>query len=121
MAIKGVLTGLIVVLITLLVLGIVTGNWIFYVLFGVLLLGVILSVIGLFTFLKKTGQETSSVRRSTYDIHKSKNHDENLTTAWEKKTDDTSSKKDQKASFCKDCGMRLKSGAKTCSNCGKSV
>ncbi|MHA1219676.1 MAG: hypothetical protein ACTSO5_13515 [Candidatus Heimdallarchaeaceae archaeon] len=67
-SINGAITGLILVLVTLLVLGIVTEKIIFYILFGVILLFVILGLIALFNFLKKTGQETSSTRRSTYDI-----------------------------------------------------
>ncbi len=67
-SINGGITVLILVLITLLVLGIVTGMIVFYILFGVILLFVILGVLALFNFLKKTGQETSSTRRSTYDI-----------------------------------------------------
>lgn len=67
-SVNGVLTVLILVLIALLVLGIVTEKIVFYILFGVILLFVFLSVIALFNFLKKTGQETSSTRRSTYDI-----------------------------------------------------
>ncbi len=67
-SINGAITGLILILVTLLVLGIVTEKIIFYILFGVILFFVILGVIALFNFLKKTGQETSSTRRSTYDI-----------------------------------------------------
>ncbi len=67
---NGVLFGLVVVLVTLLVLGIVTGKIIFYILFGIIIFFSILGVIGLFTFLKKTGQESSSTRRSAYDISK---------------------------------------------------
>ncbi len=67
-SINGGITVLILVLITLLVLGIVTRMIVFYILFGVILLFVILGVLALFNFLKKTGQETSSTRRSTYDI-----------------------------------------------------
>ena len=67
-SINGAIFGLILILITFLVLGIVTKLIIFYILFGVILLFVILGVMALFNFLKKTGQETSSTRRSTYDI-----------------------------------------------------
>lgn len=67
-SVNGVLTVLVLVLIALLVLGIVTGKIVFYILFGVILLFVFLGVLALFNFLKKTGQETSSTRRSTYDI-----------------------------------------------------
>lgn len=67
-SINGAITGLIFVLITFLVLGIVTKLIIFYILFGVILLFVILGAVALFNFLKRTGQETSSTRRSTYDI-----------------------------------------------------
>ncbi|MCE7748560.1 MAG: hypothetical protein GPJ51_09175 [Candidatus Heimdallarchaeota archaeon] len=71
-SINGGITVFILVLITLLVLGIVTGMIVFYILFGVILFFVILGVIALFNFLKKTGQETSSTRRSTYNILKGK-------------------------------------------------
>jgi predicted lipid-binding transport protein (Tim44 family) len=109
-SINGVLTGLVLVLITLLVLGIVTGKIIFYILMGVVILFVILSVVGVFTFLKKTGQETTSTRRSNYDISKGKDYtDENQATKGEK----------QEESFCDFCGMKLETGVKTCSNCGK--
>jgi hypothetical protein len=108
-SINGVLTGLVLVLITLLVLGIVTGKIIFYILMGVVLLFVIISVVGVFTFLKKTGQETASTRRSTYDISKGKNY-----------TDENQPKNNQKASFCEFCGMKLENGLKICSNCGKT-
>ncbi|MCK4876936.1 MAG: hypothetical protein KAT03_05035, partial [Candidatus Heimdallarchaeota archaeon] len=56
---NGVLVGFVIILVTLLVLGIVTERIIFYILFGILLLFSILGVVGLFTFLKKTGQESS--------------------------------------------------------------
>ncbi|MCG3223336.1 MAG: zinc ribbon domain-containing protein [Candidatus Heimdallarchaeota archaeon] len=110
-SINGVLTGLVLVLITLLVLGIVTGKIIFYILMGVVILFVIISVVGVFTFLKKTGQETASTRKSTYDISKGKNYtDESHATKGEKA---------QEESFCEFCGMKLETGVKTCSNCGK--
>jgi len=108
-SINGVLIGLVVVLVTLLVLGIVTGRIIFYILFGVVLFLVIASVVGLFTFLKKTGQETPSTRRSTYDISKGKDY-----------ADSTSPKKDQEVRFCDDCGMKMEPRLTTCSNCGSS-
>lgn len=120
-SINGVLTGLILVLITLLVLGIVTGKIIFYILMGVVVLLVILSVVGVFTILKKTAQESPSTRRSTYDIHKGKNYtDENQATMGEKDYDSTPSKKAQEESFCDFCGMKLDTGVKTCGNCGKT-
>jgi len=100
-SINGVITGLILVLVTLLVLGIVTGKIIFYILMGVVLLFVILAVVGVFTILK----------RSTYDITEGKNYtDESQVT----KREIT-----QKESFCEFCGMKLEPGVKTCSNCGK--
>ena len=110
-SINGVITGLILILITLLVLGIVTGKIIFYILMGVVLLFVILSVVGVFTFLKKTAQESTGKRRSTYDITKGKNYTDE---------DSTASREAKKTSFCDFCGMRLKTGVKTCSNCGKT-
>jgi len=120
-SINGVLTGLIFVLITLLVLGIVTGKIIFYILMGVVILFVIISVVGVFTFLKKTGQETASTRRSTYDISEGKDYtDENQATKREKDDDSTPSKKAQEESFCEFCGMKLETGVKTCGNCGKT-
>ncbi len=109
-SINGVITGLILVLITLLVLGIVTGKIIFYILMGVVLLFVILAVVGVFTILKKTAQESTGKRRSTYDITKGKNYTDE---------DSTPSKKAQEESFCDFCGMKLELGVKTCSNCGK--
>ena len=109
-SINGVLAGLIFVLITLLVLGIVTGYIIFYILMGVVILLVILSVVGVFTFLKKTAQESTGKRRSTYDITKGKNYTDE---------DSTHSKKTQEESFCDYCGMKLETGVKNCSNCGK--
>ena len=117
-SINGVLTGLILVLITLLVLGIVTRRPVFYILFGVIIVLVILAVIAFFNFLKKTGQETSSTRRSTYDIlegHEIKG----LESESEKDVDSTSSKSVQKTKFCESCGMKLTPGAKNCTNCGK--
>ena len=110
-SINGVITGLVLVLITLLVLGIVTGKIIFYILMGVVILFVILAVVGVFTILKKTGQESASTRRSTYDISEGKNYtDESQATKMEKA---------QKESFCEFCGMKLETGVRTCSNCGK--
>lgn len=110
-SINGVLTGLVFVLITLLVLGIVTGKIIFYILMGVVILFVILAVVGVFTFLKKTGQETTSTRKSTYDISEGKDYtDESQVTKGEK---------DKEEIFCEFCGMKLEAGVKTCSNCGK--
>ncbi len=105
---NGVLFVLAIVLITLLVLGIVTGRAIFFVLFGVTLLLIIASVVGLFTFLKKTAAGSPSVRRSTYDISKGKDY-----------TSTTSTKKDQEVRFCETCGMKLEPGVTTCRNCGK--
>jgi len=109
-SINGVLTGLVLVLITLLVLGIVTQRIVFYILFGVILLLVIASVVGLFTFLKKTAQGSPSTRRSTYDISKGKDYVDE---------DTTSSKKDQEVRFCDNCGMKMEPGVTTCRNCGK--
>jgi hypothetical protein len=91
------------------VLGIVTDLIIFYILFGILLLFSILGVVGLFTFLKKTGQESSSTRRSTYDISKGNDF-----------VDEDSTTKSEKDSFCDFCGMKLETGVKTCNNCGKT-
>ena len=110
-SINGVITGLILVLITLLVLGIVTGKIIFYILMGVVLLFVILAVVGVFTILKKTAQESTGPRRSTYDISEGKNYTDESQV--------TKSEKAQKESFCEFCGMKLEPGVKTCSNCGK--
>ncbi|MBY9000363.1 MAG: hypothetical protein KGD64_05580 [Candidatus Heimdallarchaeota archaeon] len=119
-SINGVLASLIFVLIALLVLGIVTGKIIFYILMGVVILLVILSAIGLFTFLKKTAQESTGPRKSTYDITEGKNYtDENLAIKREKDDDSTVSKKAQKESFCDFCGMKLEPGVKKCDNCGK--
>ena len=106
---NGVLVGLVAVLITLLILGIVTGKAVFYILFGVVLFLVIVSAIGLFTFLKKTAESSPSVRRSTYDITGGRD----LTAT------SSSIKKDQEVRFCENCGMKLESGVKTCPNCGK--
>ncbi len=117
-SINGVLTGLILVLVTLLVLGIVTKLIIFYILFGIILFFVILSVVLLFNFLRKTGQETSSTRRSTYDILEGREI-KGLEPRSEKDEDSSSSKKTQGKDFCETCGMRLEAGAKFCSNCGK--
>ncbi|MBY8999864.1 MAG: hypothetical protein KGD64_03025 [Candidatus Heimdallarchaeota archaeon] len=86
---------------------------------GVVILFVIISVVGLFTFLKKTAQESSSTRRSTYDIHKS-NNDEDLATKWEKDKDSTSSKSVQETNFCEFYGMKLETGTRICTNCGKA-
>ncbi len=105
---NGVLFGLFAVLITLLVLGIVTGRAIFYILFGVTLLFIIVSVIGLFTFLKKTAAGSPSVRKSTYDI-----------TGGRDLTSTAPPKEEQKSKFCDSCGMKLEAGVKTCPNCGK--
>lgn len=107
---NGVLFGLVVVLVTLLVLGIVTGKIIFYILFGIIIFFSILGVIGLFTFLKKTGQESSSTRRSAYDISKGDSFVDESSTP---------SKKAQESGFCDSCGMKLETGVKTCKNCGK--
>jgi len=117
-SINGTITVLILILITLLVLGIVTGKIIFYILFGVILFLIILSVVALFNFLKKTGQETSSTRRSTYDILEGREI-KGLEPRSEKEADSSSSKKSQGTDFCQSCGMRLEAGAKFCSNCGK--
>jgi len=65
---NGVIFFLIFILVGLLVAGIVTRRPVFYILDGIILFFIILSVVLLFNFLKKTGQETSSTRRSTYDI-----------------------------------------------------
>jgi len=118
-SINGVITGLILVLVTLLVLGIVTGKIIFYILFGVILFFVILGVIALFNFLKKTGQETSSTRRSTYDILDGRDI-KGLKPKEEKGAGFTSSRGVQKTSFCKSCGMKSEHGIKICNNCGKT-
>ncbi len=118
-SINGVITGLILVLVTLLVLGIVTEKIIFYILMGVIMFFVILGVIAFFNFLKKTGQETSKTRRSTYDIlegHEIKG----LKTKREKDVESTSSKDVLETTFCEFCGMKLESGMKFCSNCGKT-
>lgn len=118
-SINGVLTGLILIFITLLVLGIVTGYIVFYILMGVEVLVIILIIIGLFSFLKKTGQETSKTRRSTYDIlegHEIKG----LTPQKEKDKDSSSVKGAKEAGFCDTCGMKLEPGAKFCSNCGET-
>jgi hypothetical protein len=109
-SVNGVLWGFLIILITLLILGIVTQRIIFYILFGVLLFLAILGVIGLFTFLKKTGQESSPTRRSTYDITKGEDYADQKEVS-EAKED----------IFCDSCGMKQKAGAKVCSNCGKSL
>ncbi|NPD88245.1 MAG: zinc ribbon domain-containing protein [Asgard group archaeon] len=109
---NGVLFGFVVVLITLLVLGIVTGKIVFYILFAIILFFAILGVIGLFTFLKKTGQTTSPTRRSTYDITKG----EDLANGKDSKI----SEKSTEVKFCDSCGMKLDPGTKTCNNCGKT-
>ena len=107
-SVNGVITFLVLLLITLLVLGIVTQMIIFYILFGVVLFLIIASIIGLFTFLKKTAAGSPSVRRSTYDISEGKDF-----------TSTTSPKKDTKDKFCDNCGMKLEPGISTCPNCGK--
>jgi len=117
-SINGIVTFLVLILIALLVLGIVTKLIIFYILFGVILFLVILSVVALFNFLKKTGQETSSTRRSTYDILEGREI-KGLEPRSEKDADSSPSKKPQGKDFCESCGMRLEAGAKFCSNCGK--
>ena len=119
-SINGAITGLILVLVTLLVLGIVTKLIVFYILFGVILFFVILGTIALFNFLKKTGQETSSTRRSTYDILEGRDI-KGLKPEKEEDTDFTSSKSVKKTIFCEDCGMKLELGRKACKNCGKKV
>jgi len=116
-SINGAITGLILVLVTLLVLGIVTKLIVFYILFGIILFFVILGTIALFNFLKKTGQETSSTRRSTYDILEGKDI-KGLKLKIEKDEAPTSSRDVQKTSFCESCGMKLETGMKFCSNCG---
>ena len=118
-SINGAITGLVLVLVTLLVLGIVTGKIIFYILFGVILFFVILGVMALFNFLRKTGQETSSTRRSTYDILEGRNI-KGLKPKEEKAAESTSSKHEKKTAFCETCGMKLETGMKFCSNCGKT-
>ena len=118
-SINGVLASLVFILIALLVLGIVTEKIIFYILMGVVLLFVILSAIGLFVFLKKTAQEGTGPRKSTYDITEGKDYTkENLKAKQE--SDSAGSKKTQEASFCDYCGMRLETSVKKCSNCGKT-
>lgn len=107
-SINGVLIFLVILLLTLLVLGIVTGEAIFYILFGVILFLIIVSVIGLFTFLRKTAESSPSVRRSTYDI-----------TGGRDLTVTSSGKEEQEVRFCENCGMKLEPGIKTCPNCGK--
>ena len=108
---NGVLFGFIIVQITLLVLGIVTGKIVFYILMGIIFLLSILGVVALFTFLKKTGQESSSTRRSTYDISEGDSYVDESSTP---------SKKSQQIGFCDFCGMKLKTGVKLCNNCGKT-
>lgn len=115
-SINGVLTFLILILVGLLVAGIVTKMIVFYILFGIILFFIILSVVLLFNFLKKTGQETSSTRRSTYDILEGRDI-KGLKVEKEKETE---SKKDKGAGFCEHCGMKLEPGMKFCSNCGKT-
>ena len=105
---NGVLFSLFAILITLLILGIVTGKIIFYILFGVVLFLIIISVIGLFTFLRKTAAGSPSVRKSTYDI-----------TGGRDLTKSASPKEEQKSKFCDNCGMKLEAGVTTCPNCGK--
>ena len=105
---NGVLFSLVAILITLLILGIVTGKIIFYILFGVVLFLIIVSVIGLFTFLKKTAAGSPSVRKSTYDITEGKD----LTST-------SQPKQEEKGRFCDSCGMKLDPGVSTCPNCGK--
>ena len=106
---NGVLFGLVIILITLLVLGIVTHRVVFYILFGVVLFLVIASVIGLFTFLRKTAAGSPSVRKSTYDISEGKDYTR----------EDPGTKKDQEVRFCDNCGMKMEPGGTTCRNCGK--
>ncbi|MHA1222034.1 MAG: zinc-ribbon domain-containing protein [Candidatus Heimdallarchaeaceae archaeon] len=106
---NGVLFTLFAVLITLLVLGIVTRRAVFYILFGVVLFLTIASVIGLFTFLRKTAAGSPSVSRSTYDITEGKDY---ASMAPPKK-------QEEKDRFCDNCGMKLKPGETICSNCGK--
>ena len=117
-SVNGVLIFLILIFIALLVLGIVTEKAVFYILMGVEVLFIVLIVIGLFTFLKKTGQETPKTRRSTYDIlegHEIKG----ISQEGEKQTKST--KKDQRGAFCESCGMKLEPGASFCNNCGEPV
>ena len=118
-SINGVITSLVFILIALLVLGIVTKLIVFYILFGILLFFIILSVVLLFNFLKKTGQETSSTRRSTYDILEGRDI-KGLKPKSEKESASTPSKSVQGTDFCESCGMRLEDGSKFCSNCGKT-
>jgi hypothetical protein len=107
-SINGVLIFLFILLTALLVLGIVTGKPIFYILFGITLFLIIVSVIGLFTFLRKTAAGSPSVRRSTYDI-----------TGGKDLTKSAPAEKEQKTMFCNNCGMKLEAGVTTCPNCGK--
>lgn len=118
-SINGVLVFLVLIFIALLVLGIVTGKIIFYILMGVEVLIIVLIIIGLFTFLKKTGQETSKTRRSTYDILEG--HEIKGIQAQEEKTKSKKSKSVQGEEFCESCGMKLETGATFCSNCGKPI
>ena len=119
-SINGVLTGLILILITLLVLGIVTRRPVFYILFGVMLFLIILSVVAFFNFLKKTGQQSSSTRKSTYDIMEGRDV-KHLDTKWGKDEKPKSSKGVQKTKFCDSCGMKVAPGAKNCNNCGEKI
>ena len=109
-SVNGVLWTFLIILVTLLILGIVTQRIIFYILFGILLFFAIIGVIGLFTFLKKTGQESSPTRRSTYDITKGEDYVEQKEIT-----------KVAEDSFCESCGMKLETDAKVCNNCGKAV
>ncbi len=113
---NGVITFLIIILVGLLVAGIVTRRPVFYILDGIILFFIILSVVLLFNFLKKTGQETSSTRRSTYDILEGRE----IKGLKVEKEEVSESKKDKGAGFCQHCGMKLEPGMKFCSNCGKS-
>jgi hypothetical protein len=98
------------------VAGIVTRRPVFYILDGIILFFIILSVVLLFNFLKKTGQETSSTRRSTYDILEGRE----IKGLKPREEEDVSPKKDKGEVFCNSCGMKMDPGMKFCSNCGKS-
>ena len=117
-SVNGVVIGLIAILIILLVLGIVTGK-IIYILMGVILFLVIIGIIAFFNFLKKTGEVSSKTRKSTYDILKSNEIEDNLETKWEQNADSVTPKSSKGSRFCEFCGMKLDPGIKFCPNCGK--